>query len=72
LIEKYRSSWPDRWHDTKKEVVESVLPPRTIPDDVLQFKSTLNLSKGSAIFYSHFNTHPADFKVALLVSEVLN
>ncbi len=66
LIEKYRPTWPDS--DFAKSAKPDQLLPRTIPDEVLNFELTASLEHGSAIFYPHLPTNPADIKVRLTVS----
>lgn len=70
LIEKYRPVWPDA--DFAKSSSPEALLPRTIPDSVLNFELTASLEHGSAIFYPHLPTNPADIKVKLTVSTLPN
>ncbi len=66
LIEKYRPVWPDADFAKLSHPVKTL--PRTIPDSVLNFELTASLEHGSAIFYPHLPSNPADIKAKLRVS----
>lgn len=68
LIEHYRSSWPDALSERTVASLPA-LPKRTVPDDALKFHFTAHFKSGGALFYPHLKTNPADFKVALTVSQ---
>ena len=66
LIEHYRSSWPDINPDKPAAKVLD-LPNRTVPDHALNFSFSASFSNGSAFFYPHMKTNPADNKVVMTV-----
>lgn len=67
FVENYRSAWPDISDNTTDETLAH-LNSRTIPDSALKFEMKTTFVRGSRIFYSHLNYHPADFKVIMRVS----
>ena len=68
LLQNYRNSWPDTEYFAPKEKNEDfALPPRTVNDSVLRFAVTARFDFGGSLYYPHMDTHPADFKVALMV-----
>lgn len=68
LVQHYRNSWPDTEHFSPTQSEDDfVLPPRTVKDNVLRFKLTARFDFGASLYYPHLDTHPGDFKVALMV-----
>ena len=68
LLQNYKNSWPDTEYFEPKEKNEDIaLPPRTVTDSVLRFAVTARFDFGGSLYYPHMNSHPADFKVALMV-----
>lgn len=65
LIQFYRNRWPDPAPAVGAAPVE--LPARTVNDEHLNFQMKFGSSHGSAIYYPHLKTNPADRKVSLLV-----
>lgn len=70
LMEHFRSTWPEPPRMTKEEE-KKFIPPRTVAESALRFEMTSSFHHGTALYYPHLQYNPADFKVKLMVSNLV-